>query len=74
MFWEEQTVNSFCRSLEKTKGVCIFPIGCIEKHGNHLPLGTDVYTAREIAARAAKIEEVMIFPSWPLGMVSEVRH
>lgn len=74
MFWEEQTVNSFYESLEKTKGVCVFPIGCIEKHGNHLPLGTDVYTAREIVARAAKIEEVMIFPSWPLGMVSEVRH
>ena len=74
MFWEEQNVDSFVDSLEKTKGVCVFPIGCIEKHGNHLPLGTDVYTSREIAARAAKREEVMIFPSWPLGMVSEVRH
>ena len=74
MFWEEQNVNSFYESLEKTKGVCIFPIGCIEKHGNHLPLGTDVYTSREISARAAKLEEVMIFPSYPLGIVSEVRH
>lgn len=74
MFWEEQTVNSFYNSLEQTKGVCLFPIGCIEKHGNHLPLGTDVYTSREIAARAAKIEEAMIFPSWPLGIVAEVKH
>lgn len=74
MFWEEQNVNSFRESLEMTKGVCVFPIGCIEKHGNHLPLGTDVYTSREIAARAAKIEEVMIFPSWPLGIVAEVKH
>ena len=74
MFWEEQTVNSFYHSLEITKGVCVFPIGCMEKHGNHLPLGTDVFTSREIAARAAKLEEVMVFPSWPLGMVSEVRH
>ncbi len=74
MFWEEQTVNSFSESLEKTKGVCIFPMGCIEKHGNHLPLGTDIYTAREIAARAAKLEDVMIFPSYPLGMVPEAKH
>lgn len=74
MFWEEMNVNGFYESLEKTKGVCVFPIGCIEKHGNHLPLGTDVYCSREIAARAAKLEEVMIFPSWPLGIVSEVKH
>ena len=74
MFWEEQNVNSFCESLGKTKGVCVFPIGCVEKHGNHLPLGTDIYTSREIAARAARLEEVMIFPSWPLGIVAEVKH
>ncbi len=74
MYWEEQTVNSFYNSLEKTGGVCLFPIGCIEKHGNHLPLGTDVYTSREIAFRATRIEEAMIFPSWPLGIVAEVKH
>lgn len=74
MFWEEQNVNDFYHSLEKTKGVCVFPIGCIEKHGNHLPLGTDVYTSREIAARASRLEEIMIFPSWPLGIVAEVKH
>ncbi len=75
VFWEEQAVNDFYQSLEKTGGVCLFPIGCIEKHGNHLPLGTDVYTSREICARATKQEEAMIFPSWPLGIVAEViRH
>lgn len=74
MFWEEQTVNSFAASLEKTKGVCLFPIGCIEKHGNHLPLGTDVYTSRKIAELATQYEEAMIFPSWPLGIVAEVKH
>ena len=36
MFWEEQTVNSFYNSLEKTGGVCLFPIGCIEKHGSRI--------------------------------------
>ena len=74
MFWEELNVNAFAEAPERCGKVCIFPIGCLEKHGNHLPLGTDIYTAREIAARAAKEEEVMIFPSYPLGFVTEVKH
>ena len=74
MFWEELNVNDFAASVEKCGGVCIFPIGCLEKHGNHLPLGTDIYTSREVAARAAKQEEVMIFPAYPLGFVTEVKH
>lgn len=74
MFWEELNVNGFVDAVEKCKGVCIFPIGCLEKHGNHLPLGTDIYIAREIAARAAEQEDVMVFPSYPLGIVAEVKH
>ena len=74
MFWEELNVNDFAASIDVTKGVCVFPIGCLEKHGNHLPLGTDIYIARDIAARAAKLEEMMIFPSYPLGVVAEVKH
>ena len=74
MFWEQLTVDEFNESKEKTKGVCVIPLGCMEKHGNHLPLGTDVYIAREVARRAAEVEEVMIFPYYPIGVVAEVRH
>lgn len=74
MFWEELRVGQFRESIDKTGGVCLFPLGCLEKHGGHLPLGTDIYIAREIAARAAALEEMMIFPSYPLGIVAEVRH
>ena len=74
MFWEQLTVDEFNESKEKTKGVCVIPLGCMEKHGNHLPLGTDVYIAREVARRAAEKEEVMIFPYYPIGVVAEVRH
>ena len=74
MFWEELNVNGFVEAREKTGGVCLFPIGCLEKHGSHLPLGTDIYIAREIAARAAALEEVVIFPYYPLGIVAEVKH
>lgn len=74
MFWEELNVNGFVEAVEKSCGVCVFPIGCLEKHGNHLPLGTDIYVAREVAARAAQLEDFMIFPSYPLGIVAEVKH
>lgn len=71
MYWEEQTVNSFYNSIEKTGGVCLFPIGCIEKHGNHLPLGTDVYTSREIASRAWYAEHPWHFAGDPTGASAE---
>lgn len=74
MFWEELRVGQFRESFEKTGGVCLVPLGCLEKHGGHLPLGTDIYIAREIAARAAALEEMMVFPFYPLGIVAEVRH
>ncbi len=74
MFWEKITVNEFAAARESCGKVCVIPIGCLEKHGNHLPLGTDILTARTVAARAAEIEDVMIFPYLPFGIVSEVKH
>ncbi len=74
MNWENLNAGEFKSSLGTTGGVCLFPIGCLEKHGDHLPLGTDIAIAREIARRAAAIEEFMIFPCYPFGFVSEVRH
>lgn len=37
----------------KVTQTIIIPFGAIEDHGAHLPLGTDVYEAREIARRTA---------------------
>ena len=54
--------------------VSMIPIGCLEKHGDHLPLGTDIAIGREVARRASLIEEFLIFPYYPFGFVSEVRH
>ena len=74
MLWETLTVDEFAASIEKTKGVCLIPLGCMEKHGNHLPLGTDMYICREVCKRAAEKEEVMIFPYYPIGVVGEAKH
>ena len=74
MNWENLNVVEFKKVVEQTKGVCVVPIGCLEKHGYHLPLGTDITIARYICEKAAQIEEFMLFPYYPFGQVSEVRH
>ena len=36
--WEEAQI-----AIEESKGVAIVPIGSVEQHSTHLPLGTDSY-------------------------------
>jgi creatinine amidohydrolase len=42
--------------------IVLVPIGSLEQHGPHLPLGTDTITALEVAKRAAKLAEVPYTP------------
>lgn len=74
MIWEDLTSVEFKDACVKTKGVCVLPLGVIEKHGTHLPLGTDMFHGRRIAEEVAKVEPVMIFPSYYFGQIAEARH
>ncbi len=74
MLWEELTSVEFKESIEKTKGVALVPIGCLEKHGYHLPLGTDIFIARNLAIKASEIEPALVVPSHPYGIISEAQH
>ena len=40
-------------SLNKKRAIIFLPIGPVEEHGPHLPLGTDFFAARDIAELAA---------------------
>ncbi len=71
---EELTSPRFVEAVELSKGVCIIPLGIIEKHGPHLPLGTDLFEAREAATEAAKKEYVIVFPPYYTGQIFEARH
>ena len=42
--------------------IVLVPIGSLEQHGPHLPLGTDTITALEVAKRAAEIADVPYAP------------
>ena len=72
--WEELTGPDFVTAVQQSGGVCIIPIGVIEKHGAHLPLDTDVYTAREIALRAAGQEYCIVYPYYFAGQIFEAKH
>ena len=69
--WEELTAPNFAKAVEEVQGVCLVPLGVLEKHGDHLPLGTDVLAAREFARRAVEIEPAIIFPPYYFGQIFE---
>ena len=71
---EELTAVQFKEAVQKSSKTVILPIGVLEKHGPHMPLGTDVYTAREIALRAAEMEYAVVFPWYYFSQINEARH
>lgn len=72
--WEELTSLQFSKAVDLAGGVCVIPMGVIEKHGPHLPLGTDMFEARETAFRAAQKEYAIIFPPYFMGQIFEAKH
>src|SRR5215813_3472174 len=54
--WEELTAPDFVQAVHQSQGVCVLPIGIIEKHGPHLPLGTDLLDVRFAVMNAAQQE------------------
>ena len=71
---EELTAVKFKEAVKKSSQTAILPIGVLEKHGPHMPLGTDVYTAREMALRAAEMEYAVVFPWYYFSQINEARH
>jgi len=72
--FEELTSSDFIKAVELSGGTCIIPLGIMEKHGAHLPLGTDLYIARDLAMRAAGEEYTVVFPEYYVGQIFEAKH
>jgi len=71
---EDLTSPKFTKAVDLSAGVCVIPLGIIEKHGPHLPLGTDLYESREIAFHAAEKEYAVVFPPYFVGQIFEATH
>ena len=72
--WEELTAAEFREAIAKSQGACLLPFGILEKHGPHLPLGTDLLNVRYAAEHAALQEYAVIFPAYYFGQIAEARH
>ena len=71
---EELTAPDFVKAVERSSKTCIIPIGVFEKHGPHMPLGTDLYMSREYALRAAGQEYAVVFPWYYFSQINEAKH
>jgi creatinine amidohydrolase len=72
--WDELTASEWSKALQKSDSTCILPIGILEKHGPHVPIGSDLIQVREWAARATKREYAVVFPDYFYGQINEARH
>ena len=65
--WLYHTSETVPTLVDEAKGVCVIPMGCVEKHGLHLPLGTDIMVASHVAYLASQMEPVCVFPDFTFG-------
>ncbi len=72
MQWEHLTSDDFALAVRQT-GVCIIAMGVIERHGTHLPLGTDYLSGHAVACLAAEKEKAVVFPPFYFGQIYEAR-
>ena len=71
--WDELTATDWPAALERSSRTCILPIGILEKHGPHAPIGSDLIHVREWSARAARQEFAVVFPDYFYGQINEAR-
>lgn len=72
--WEELTAGDFRAGIAQAKGTCVLPFGILEKHGPHLPLGTDLIDVRYASLQAAVKDYVIVFPEYYFGQIFEAKH
>ena len=72
--WEELTGGDFIAAIQQSKGACLLPLGILEKHGPHLPLGTDLLDVRYASLHGAAQEYAIVFPEYYFGQIFEARH
>jgi creatinine amidohydrolase len=68
MSWKEFEENM------KDNDLIIVPVGALEQHGHHNPLGTDTYIAEKAAFEVGEKTKFLVAPVMPYGYVTNVRN
>ena len=74
MRWEELTGDQFPIAVERSQGVCMMAMSVLERHGHHLPVGTDMFIGHELLTRVAELEPAIVFPDYIFTQIPEARH
>lgn len=70
--WQDLTMPDFEAARELSRTV-LLPVGSLEEHGPHLPLGTDLFHALELARRVAPATGALVAPPLFYGVCRSTR-
>jgi len=68
--WIRTTEHSLPKLREAAQGVALLPLGSIESHGPHAPIGSDPLTVEHLLTLVAQQETVAILPVLPYSFVA----
>ncbi|EQB37950.1 hypothetical protein M948_05115 [Virgibacillus sp. CM-4] len=72
---EFQNENSFeIKEKMNQSQIAILPIGAVEAHGPHLPLGTDNFLAERLSQKLAERVKAFVLPTLPYGQIWSLRN
>ncbi|SDJ98347.1 creatininase family protein [Sediminibacillus albus] len=73
MNFQDQTSYQIKEKIDTSK-VAILPVGAVEAHGPHLPLGTDNILAERLSVKLAEVVKGLVLPTLPYGQVWSLRN
>lgn len=73
-YWQDLTTEDF-RALDVAQTVALLPVGAVEQHGPHLPVGVDAQLAERMVARMLALApptlNVLVLPVQAIGKSNE---
>ncbi len=72
-YWIQNTVDTLAKLREESEGVALLPLGSIESHGPHLPLGCDPIKTDNLVRHVAALETVAVLPTLAYSYVAAAR-
>ncbi len=73
MEWLKITGPRFKKAVASGEAVAVLPCGSIEKHGEHLPLGTDTLNIEFLCREACEKSGALMLPVMPYLFVNEMK-
>jgi len=67
VYWMQEMTWPEFADLVKETDIALIPVGTMEEHAGHSPLGTDTFTAEAVATSIAKEVKAVVAPSIPYG-------